>query len=79
MDSRDCTRFPTCSANICPLDDQWPERKHLDTDRVCHLLVKAAKNENPKESEAVWEKVINEAPAIWKTHTRIRNKCTKKQ
>jgi len=39
----ECPKFPTCSANICPLDPEWRKRTHLNGERVCMLLCEAAK------------------------------------
>jgi hypothetical protein len=38
-----CDRFDTCSANICPLDPDWQQRKHLNGERVCFYLIEAQK------------------------------------
>lgn len=39
MMARDCSKFDTCSAPICPLDAAWPKAAHLPGERVCfHLL-----------------------------------------
>lgn len=40
---KDCDRFNTCSANICPLDDDWSKRKHLREGRICYYLIEAQK------------------------------------
>ncbi len=44
MNQIDCDRFQTCSANICPLDAEWPKRKHLNGERVCFYLIEAQKS-----------------------------------
>ena len=38
MHMYDCPKFKSCSAPICPLDESWELRSHLDGDRVCHYL-----------------------------------------
>ena len=43
MKPEDCGRFDKCSAPICPLDDRWQHRKHLNGDRVCLYLTEAVK------------------------------------
>jgi hypothetical protein len=43
MNQIDCDRFQSCSANICPLDADWPKRKHLNGERVCFYLIEAQK------------------------------------
>lgn len=43
LTSTNCDRYKTCSANICPLDQDWQKRKHLCNDRVCFYLIEAQK------------------------------------
>ena len=38
-----CKYFQNCSAPICPLDDDWQKRKHLDGERVCFYLTEYSK------------------------------------
>lgn len=38
-----CPKFDKCSAPICPLDEHWRERKHLDGEPVCLWLRELAK------------------------------------
>ncbi len=38
MESKDCRKFDTCSAAICPLDALWKTAVHLQGERVCHYL-----------------------------------------
>lgn len=38
-----CDRFDKCSANICPLDPDWQQRKHLKGERVCFYLIETQK------------------------------------
>lgn len=52
MNQIDCDRFQSCSANICPMDIQWPIRKHLNGDRVCFYLIEAQKT----NAKAIFDK-----------------------
>ena len=38
-----CDRFIKCSANICPLAENWRELGHLAGERVCFYLIEAEK------------------------------------
>lgn len=38
-----CPRFAKCVANICPLDVDWPRRKHLRGEPICLYLREAVK------------------------------------
>jgi hypothetical protein len=38
-----CPRWQKCSANICPLDPEWRDRKHLKGEPVCGLALEAVK------------------------------------
>lgn len=72
-----CDRYNTCSANICPLDPDWQQRKHLNSERVCLYLLEAQKI----NAKAVFESggreylylLIEEvAPAIIRRHYAIK-------
>lgn len=43
MAMRECPRYATCSAPICPLDPDWRGRCHMPGDRVCIWLTELAK------------------------------------
>lgn len=38
-----CPKWNTCSAAICPLDEKFSKRTHLDDDRVCFFLTESIK------------------------------------
>jgi len=38
-----CPKFEKCSANICPLDQNWRKSCHLQHERVCFYLCEAQK------------------------------------
>ncbi len=40
---KDCPKYQRCNANICPLDTEWPKRKHLAGESVCFYLLEAQK------------------------------------
>lgn len=72
-----CDRYNNCSANICPLDPDWQQRKHLNSERVCIYLLEAQKI----NAKAVFESggreylylLIEEvAPAIISRHYPIK-------
>ena len=44
MHMYDCPKFDSCSAPICPLDDDWELRTHLDGEKVCHYLTMLQKS-----------------------------------
>ena len=48
---KECHKYNTCSASICPLDDNWRKREHLKGERVCVFLTEAIKNPLTPESE----------------------------
>ena len=72
-----CDRFDTCSANICPLDPDWQQRKHLNGERVCFYLIEAQKI----NAKAVFESsgrgylyllMVEATPAIIHRHYAIK-------
>lgn len=38
-----CPHFPTCNANICPLDTDWRKRSHVAGDAACQVVMEHAK------------------------------------
>jgi hypothetical protein len=40
---RDCPRYNVCSVPICPLDNDWELRTHIDGEPVCIWLTEARK------------------------------------
>lgn len=40
---RDCPKFDSCSAPICPLDPDWHLRRHLSGEPVCLWLRELSK------------------------------------
>ena len=44
MQMYECPKFDNCSAPICPLDDDWRLRSHLDGEKACHYLTVYSKS-----------------------------------
>lgn len=40
---RQCPKFQTCSAAICPLDSEWQLRSNQNFDRICFYLAESVK------------------------------------
>ena len=38
-----CPRYAKCGANVCPLDVDWPHRKHVRGEPICLYLREAVK------------------------------------
>ena len=38
MDANTCPRWDRCSAPICPMDENWRQRKHIANDPICFYL-----------------------------------------
>lgn len=43
MNGRDCPRWESCAANVCPLDADWRKRSHLKGEPVCLWLREVVK------------------------------------
>jgi hypothetical protein len=41
---RDCPKFTSCSAPVCPLDPGWRERTQMDSEPVCLYLLELVKD-----------------------------------
>ncbi len=58
--AHECPKFNFCSAPICPLDNQWPERNHLKGERSCYLLRQIAKqNGRPQKIGTISQEVLH--------------------
>ena len=53
MNTSPCPKFESCSAPICPLDQDWQLRKYLDGERVCYYLSEYAKPTRANLSKAI--------------------------
>ena len=72
-----CPKFIKCSANICPLDRDWKQRKHLKGERVCYFLRKyTVKGNLEGRYPLVFKKVIaREHPKILSLISDIKKQC----
>lgn len=44
MHMRQCPKFDTCSANLCPLDPDWEKRRHVNGDPICFYMRESVKH-----------------------------------
>lgn len=44
MHMRQCPKFETCSANLCPLDPDWEKRRHVNGDPICIYMRESVKH-----------------------------------
>lgn len=75
--SKDCVKWDTCSAGICPLDQDWQKRTHLDDDRICSLLLESGKVDaeavfRGMGREEVYVLIRNVTPEVLSRHARIK-------
>lgn len=66
---RDCPRWDSCSAPVCPLDPDWPLTGHLRGERVCLLLCELVKPDGEARLRgalptAVVDRLVIEAPKV---------------
>jgi hypothetical protein len=77
MKMRDCPKFNTCSAPICILDAEWPERVHHNENVCCFYLLESQKRDakaifRGAGLEELFAIAIAVAPAIAARHAPIR-------
>ena len=77
MHMYDCPKFKSCSAPICPLDEDWNLRSQLNGERVCYYLTEYSKEAvRPilKEGLAVehYEAIVEHYPRIIALHPPIK-------
>ena len=82
MHMYDCPKFDHCSAPICPLDDDWELRSHLNGERVCYYLTEYSKEAaRPilRRLLAVehYETIAEQHPRIIATHPLIRRQLSR--
>jgi hypothetical protein len=72
-----CPKFTKCSANICPLDNNWNKRTHLKGERVCYFLRElTVKGNLGGRYPIVFEKVIaREHTKILSLISDIKKQC----
>lgn len=74
-----CPKFDTCSAPVCPLDSEWPQRRHLAGERVCLWLREVVKPGGEAAARRVLPAVLVDdvmaaLPAIQDSSSDIRHK-----
>ena len=77
-----CPKFIKCSAPICPLDQNWPQRSHLRGERVCIFLTEAVKPGGRAKIRGslpvqLFELVANALPEIVDRYGHIRRRLKK--
>jgi len=75
-----CPKFLKCSANICPLDRDWKQRRHLKGERVCYYLRQHAKDSMTAKNRGRYpvvliKKVSQEYPRIISHFSDIKKQC----
>ena len=73
----DCPKFDSCSAPICPLDQDWRKRAYLDGERICIYLTEYSKvalraNLRGVLSGELYKSVSEQAEAISEAYPRIK-------
>ena len=38
-----CEKYPSCNANICPLDPDWRKRTYIKGEAICYYMLEAQK------------------------------------
>jgi hypothetical protein len=79
---RACPRYERCSAPICPLDPDWQQRKHLENEQVCGLLLELAKVGGEATLQSCLPKEVTQAATtlaarIHDAHGPVRRACEK--
>ncbi len=79
MHMYDCPKFESCSAPICPLDDDWELRSHLNGERVCYYLTEYSKSAFRPLLRRVlagelYERIAEQHPRIIEAHALIKRR-----
>lgn len=86
-----CPKFHSCNAPICPLDQDWRERKHISGDKCCVYLLETAKTNaktnfegaglgNMHEAiEVVKEEILSSSATINRAYTRASSTSSRLQ
>ncbi len=77
-----CPKFHHCNDPICPLDNEWQKRKHINGDRVCFYLCEAQKTDAKAVFEVrglrcLYEVMVVHNQSIADTYTPIKNALEK--
>ena len=75
----DCPKFDKCIAPICPLDDDWGLRSHLNGERVCYYLTEYSKEAVRPLLRRVlagelYERIAEQHPRIIEAHALIKRR-----
>jgi len=70
---RDCPKWNTCSAPICPLDPLWPSAVHLGGEPICPYLLATGKAgvQEKYGQDPVYRQVLLELPLVLEKHPLI--------
>lgn len=79
MKINDCPKYETCSAPICPLDEDWKSRVLCNEDSTCFYLLESVKDASKTHFElaqlgVMYEKICEVRGDICTIHKRISNK-----
>lgn len=77
MEMRDCPKWISCSAPVCPLDDDHLMTVHLKGERICFYLRESVKDGveaifRGSPAEALYLYIRERLPAIIETYGPIR-------
>jgi hypothetical protein len=79
MKIKDCPKYETCSAPICPLDKDWKLRVLCIEDSTCFYLLESVKDASKThfelaQLEVMYQKICEVRDSICNTHKRISKK-----
>lgn len=82
MEMRDCPKWESCSAPVCPLDSGCLGTVHLEGERICYYLCEAVKDHAEAHFQAcsleeIYERVVRVLPAISETYPPVRRALEK--
>lgn len=77
-----CQKYQQCNAPICPLDEKWQKRKHVNGDRICFYLPEAQKPNAKTVFEVrgldyLYEVMVRHTPEISQRHHTIKTALDK--
>lgn len=79
MKIKDCPKYETCSAPICPLDKDWKLRVLCIEDPTCFYLLESVKDASKThfelaQLEVMYERIREVRNDICTTHKRLAKK-----
>lgn len=76
MKTLTCPRFESCSAPICPIDDDWRLRTHRKGEAVCHWVRQLAKapagDAMGSAAAELLARVLQLIPELFSRHAAIK-------